>query len=141
MDQKPRILVADDELDILETLIFTLQQEGYEVSSAKDGEEALRRARELEPDLILLDVMMPKENGYRVSKILKEEMAAEKLSKDIKIVLLTARDLSGDAEREEMFMKFSQADEILYKPFELEELVHRIGAILGGSKEPEKPAG
>ena len=71
---KPRILLVDDEPDLVDTVKFRLEQEGYEVATAADGLEALDQARRLEPDLIILDVMMPKENSRRpgVGKNVKE---------------------------------------------------------------------
>ena len=70
MEQKT-ILIADDEVDIVETLKFVLETEGFNVITAYDGEEALKSAKEFMPDLMLLDVMMPKMNGYKVSRLLK----------------------------------------------------------------------
>ena len=127
---KPKILVVDDEPDIVETVKFSLDMDGFEVITAADGAEALNKARQIEPDLIVLDVMMPKENGYRVSQMLKEDQKAGKISKKFPIILLTARNLEGDPEREKMFMKFSDADAMMYKPFEMDDLVKRIHELL-----------
>lgn len=127
---KPKILVVDDEPDLLSTLEFRLQQEGYEVDTAVDGLAALERARGERHDLIVLDVMLPGENGYRVAHTLREE-ETEKGRPRTPILLLTARDLSGDPEREKMFMEFSQADVMMYKPFEMTELLDRIKTLLG----------
>jgi len=128
---KPKILLVDDEPDIVESIRFSLEPEGYEVFTAADGAEALERARELEPDLIVLDVMMPKENGYRVAKLLREDEQAKRISKRIRIILLTARNLTSDPDREKMFMDFSQADAMMYKPFEIDEIIGRIHGLLG----------
>jgi DNA-binding response OmpR family regulator len=127
---KPRILIVDDEPDIVETVRFSLEQEGFEVSTAADGEQGLESARRLQPDLIVLDVMMPKENGYRVAHQLREDQAAGKLAKRPAIILLTARNLQADPEREKMFVEFSQADLMLYKPFEMDDLVQRVRSLL-----------
>lgn len=127
---KPHILIVDDETDIVETVRFGLEQEGFEVSTAGDGEQALERARRMQPDLIVMDVMMPKENGYRVARQLREDQAAGKLAKRPAILLLTARNLKADPEREQMFAEFSQADAIMYKPFEMDELVKRVRGLL-----------
>lgn len=128
----PKILIADDEPDVLETVRFRLLQEGYEVVTARDGVEALGMARVVQPDLVLLDVMMPRENGYRVSRMLREDEARDVYPKGMKLVLLTARNLSGEADREGIFLEFSRADLMLYKPFDLEELVAQIGDVLLG---------
>ena len=66
-----KILIADDEPDILEILHYNLKQEGYEVYTAKDGDDALAKAKQLNPDLIILDIMMPKKTGVEVCSILR----------------------------------------------------------------------
>ena len=128
----PKILLADDEPDVVEALHFRLLQEGYEVTTARDGVEALGMARVTQPDLVLLDVMMPRENGYRVARMLREDEDRGVYPKGMKLVLLTARNLSGEPDREEIFLEFSRADLMLYKPFDLEELVARVGDVLLG---------
>ena len=71
MEVRPkRILIADDEPDILEIISYNLSKEGYEIYTAKDGNEAIERAKQLNPDLIILDVMMPKKTGVEVCQIL-----------------------------------------------------------------------
>jgi CheY-like chemotaxis protein len=125
------ILIADDDPDILETLTFRLQQRGYRVIQAHDGVEALQGVRASVPDLVILDVMMPKENGYRVARMIKEDEQAGKYPKKIHVILLTARNLEAQPEREKMFMDFSHADEMVYKPFEMEKLLECIGKLLG----------
>jgi two-component system, OmpR family, alkaline phosphatase synthesis response regulator PhoP len=131
--EKKKILLVDDEPDIVETIRFSLEQEGYEIVTAADGMEALDRARQIVPDLMVLDVMMPKENGYRVARTIREDEKAGRISKRIPIVLLTARNLEGDPEREKMFMEFSQADAMMYKPFEMDDLVQKIKQCLSHS--------
>ena len=74
--------------------------------------------------------MMPRENGYRVARTLREDERRGVYPHGLKIALLTARDLSGEPDREEIFLEFSRADLMLYKPFDLEELVARIGGLL-----------
>jgi CheY-like chemotaxis protein len=100
------ILIADDDSDILETLTFRLEQRGFHVVQAHDGEEAMQAFRASAPDLVILDVMMPKENGYRVARMIKEEKTFRK----IPIILLTARNLEAYPDREKMFMDFSHAE-------------------------------
>lgn len=126
----PRILLVDDEADIIETTRFSLEQEGFDVDTASDGLEGLQKARAILPDLVVLDVMMPKENGYRVSKLIREDQAAGKIKKRMPIILLTARNLEGDPEREKMFLEFSQCDLMMYKPFEMDDLVKKIRDLL-----------
>ena len=126
-----RILVVDDEPDILETIQFRLEQEGFQVLTASDGLQGLGAVKAHDPDLVILDVMMPGENGYRVAKMIRADEEAGKSNRRVPIILLTARDLSSDPEREKMFMNFSQADLMIYKPFEMDDLVARIAELLG----------
>jgi twitching motility two-component system response regulator PilH len=88
------------------------------------------------PDLVILDVMMPKENGYRVARMIKEEKTFRK----IPVILLTARNLEAYPDREKMFMDFSHADEVVYKPFEMEKLLESITKLLvgGGGADPSR---
>ena len=124
------ILIVDDEPDILAVLQFRVEQEGFEVRVARDGIAALAQVRESPPDLILLDVMLPGENGYRISKQIREDEESGVLP-HIPIILLTARDLSSDPEREKMFLEFSAADLMLYKPFDMPELLGHVNRLLG----------
>jgi len=84
---RPIVLVAEDDPDILQLLAFTLEGAGYEVLQAADGAEALRLATELRPDLAVLDVMMPKLTGYEVTRKIREQDSTRGMS----VVLLTAR--------------------------------------------------
>lgn len=134
-----KILIADDEPDVLESLQYRLMEEGYEVITATDGLEALGAARSGQPDLVLMDVMMPRENGYRVSRMLREDEDRGGYPGGLKVVLLTARNLASEPDRERIFLQFSRADLMLYKPFDLDELVARVGELLAGG-EPARQA-
>jgi CheY-like chemotaxis protein len=125
-----KILVVDDDSDLIETLRFSLDREGYEIATATNGLEALGAVRAFQPDLVVLDVMMPKENGYRVSRMIKEDEQSGRLSKKIPVILLTARNLEDDSGRGKMFRDFSMADEVIYKPFDMDALIKRIDALL-----------
>jgi DNA-binding response OmpR family regulator len=114
MDKK-RILIVDDEEDIVEPIQFRLEVEGYECLVANDGEEALLRAKRENPDLILLDIMLPKINGYKICRLLKFDESY----KHIPIIMLTARAQKTDIELGEK----TGADEYVTKPFEMDELV------------------
>ena len=116
------ILIIDDEQDMLDLLRPRLEAAGYEVSTASDGQEGLDKAREEKPDLILLDVMMPKIDGYQVCRFLK----FDEDYKHIPIVLLTARGQEQDRETG----KKVGADGYLTKPFEKEELLNTIDRLL-----------
>ena len=126
---RAKILVVDDQKDIVDTVSFSLQQEGYEVLTAFDGQEALRIARTEQPDLIVLDVMLPKENGYQVARYLREDEKEGKLPKRTKILMLTARTVP-EKQREEFLQTWSGAEVFMYKPFDLDELVRQVGEML-----------
>jgi len=122
---KGRILVVDDEIYIVHILDFSLGMEGYEVLTALDGEQALEKARAEHPDLIVLDIMMPKLDGYETCKMLK----AEASTKDIPVILLSAKGRNVDQK-----IGFEVgADDYITKPFSPRKLVERINAILGQS--------
>lgn len=128
--EKVKILVADDEEDVVETVRYRLEREGFEVITALNGLEALGAARVHRPQLLILDVMMPGENGYRVSRMIREDQESGSYPESLGILLLTARDLRQEPERERTMMEFSGADRALYKPFELDELVETVRAML-----------
>ncbi len=125
-----RILVVDDELDVLETVKYRLEQAGHEVETSGDGIQALGMVRVKRPDLLILDVMLPGENGYRVAHYIREDETAGVYPRRLPIILLTARDLSAEPDREKMFMDFSGADKVIYKPFDLEDLVRQVDELL-----------
>ena len=122
-DGQPVILAADDDPDIRELVAFRLERSGYTVLQAADGEEALALALEHKPDLAVLDVMMPKMDGFEVVRRLR----AEEPTKRMPIIMLTAR--AQDSDVEEGFE--SGADDYLRKPFSPQELRARVQAILG----------
>lgn len=133
VDGPKKILVVDDKHDIVETVSFCLTQEGFEVSSAYDGEQALEVARREQPDLIVLDVMLPKENGYQVARYLREDYQEGRISTRPKILLLTARTVS-EKQREDFLQTWSGAEVFMYKPFDLEELVSRVKELLSSDE-------
>src|SRR6478735_7029631 len=120
---QPVILTADDDPDIRELLAFRLERSGYTVLQAVDGEEALALALEHTPDLAVLDVMMPKMDGFEVVRRLR----AEEATKGMPIIMLTAR--AQDSDVEEGFD--AGADDYLRKPFSPQELRARVQSILG----------
>lgn len=131
MDSKgKKILVADDEPDILEIIEYNLKKEGYEVFTAKDGDDALQKARALRPDLIILDIMMPRKNGVEVCEILRMQPDF----RDVLILFLTA--LSD--ENSQIRGLETGADDFVSKPISPKVLVSRVNALFRRvNKEPE----
>lgn len=122
MEGKPKkILIADDEPDILEIVSYNLGKEGYEIYTAKDGNEAIERAKQLQPDLIILDIMMPKKTGVEVCQILRSQPAFQ----DTLIIFLTA--LSDEASQIKGLE--TGADDYVSKPISPKVLVSRVNAI------------
>lgn len=113
-----KILVVDDEKDITETLSFMLKAAGYDVITASDGEEGLKFAKEENPDLIILDVMMPKINGYKIARLLKYDNKY----KHIPIIMVTARGQDSD----KLIGEETGANEYITKPFEFEEVLTNV---------------
>ena len=113
-----KILIVDDEIDLVETIKFRLEAAGYDVVTAYDGQEALKKVRNEKPDLILLDVMMPSVDGYQVCRMLK----FDDKYRDIPIIMLTARGQDKDrATGEEV-----GADAYIAKPFDSKILMAKI---------------
>ena len=123
MSETKKILIVDDEQDIGETLKFMLEAEGYECFCAYDGETGLSLAKEIIPDLMILDVMMPKINGYKISRLLKYDSKY----KDIPIIMVTAR----SQEEDKLIGQETGVNEYITKPFELDEIIKKVNAYLG----------
>ena len=113
-----RVLIVDDEQDIVETIQFVLESQGYECICAYDGEVGLKRAKDNTPDLIVLDVMMPNINGYKISRLLMFDAKY----KNIPILMLTARSQKED----KLIGEETGADIYMTKPFDIEELVNNV---------------
>ena len=122
METKARkILIADDEPDILEILKYNLSNEGYEVITAKDGDEALEKARRSQPDLIILDVMMPKKTGVEVCQLLRAQSAF----KETLIIFLTAVNDEGS----QIKGLETGADDYISKPVSPKVFLSRVNAL------------
>lgn len=118
-----KILIVDDEQDIVETLKFMFETEGFECFCAYEGETGLNMAKELMPDLIILDVMMPKINGYKISRLLKYDNKY----KDIPIIMITARSQDED----KVIGEETGVNEYITKPFEMDFVIGRVKSYLG----------
>jgi diguanylate cyclase (GGDEF)-like protein len=117
-DAPIKVLVVDDERNILDIIKFNLEVEGYEVITSRDGEEALRLIQELRPDLILCDIMMPELDGLEVCRRLK----ADSRTNQIPVVMLSARTQAQD----KVASIEAGADDFITKPFDFSDLVARI---------------
>jgi len=117
-----KILVVDDEVDLVETVRFPLEMEGYHVLVSYNGEDALNQARKENPDLILLDLMLPKLDGYKVCRLLK----FDERYKHIPILMLTAK----TQEKDKVLGLETGADEYITKPFEMDYLMEKVKAYL-----------
>lgn len=120
---KPLILIADDDPDILALVSFRLERAGYEVVQARNGEEAVQVALARRPDLAVLDVMMPRVDGYEATRRLRQHEETSRMP----IILLTAR-----VQEEDVARGFDAgADDYVKKPFSPQELGSRVQAVLG----------
>lgn len=123
MPNSKKILIVDDEQDIVETLKFILEAQGYTCFCAYNGEDGLNQAKEIMPDLIILDVMMPKINGYKISRLLKYDNKY----KNIPIIMVTAR----SQEQDKLIGEETGVNEYISKPFELDEILAVVKKYLG----------
>jgi DNA-binding response OmpR family regulator len=117
MNQK-KILVVDDEPDLVETVRYPLEMEGYQVLVAYNGEDGLHQARNNGPDLIILDLMLPKLDGYKVCRLLK----FDERYKHIPVLMLTAK----TQEKDKLLGKETGADDYMTKPFDIDKLLERV---------------
>lgn len=130
MDNRQRkVLIADDEPDIVEILKYNLEKEGYQVYTAKDGDEAIDKARMHQPDLVVLDMMMPRKNGIEVCEILRSQPAF----RDTLILFLTA--LNDESTQLKGFS--TGADDYVSKPVSTSVFVSRVNALFRRVKKPE----
>ncbi len=119
----PSVLVVDDEPNIVLSLEFLLKQVGYDVRVARDGEQALDSIAQAKPGLVLLDVMMPKRDGYDVCQTIR----ANPDWADVRVIMLTAK--GRDVEREKGLAL--GADEYITKPFSTRDVVEKVRQFLG----------
>lgn len=123
-----KILIVDDEPNIVTALEFLLQRSGYEVLLAQDGEAALKQVEQHLPDLVLLDVMMSVKSGYEVCQRMRERPDWQ----HIKIIMLSAKGREAEVNKGLSL----GADSYVTKPFSNKDLVAKIGELLGAEAEP-----
>ena len=124
-ERKTRILLVDDEPDLVQMVSARLKAVGYEISTAYDGQEALERVKESRPDLMILDLMLPKLDGYKVCRLLK----FDERTRDIPILIFTARTQVEDV----TLATECGADAYLTKPFEAKVLLSKLQELLAAA--------
>ena len=118
MDRQKTVLIVEDEKNIVDILRFNLQREGYQTLEAYDGEDGLNKARSEKPDLILLDVMLPRMNGFEVCRALRQA------GDNVPVIILTAR----EEETDKVLGLEIGADDYITKPFSMREVIARVEA-------------
>lgn len=119
---KKKILIIDDEKDVVAELLLRLEAEGWEILAAYDGEEGLKKTRDQKPDLVLLDIVMPKLSGYQVCRKIKDDPEI----KEIPVIMLTAK---SDASTK-FTAKDIGSEGYVTKPFDSEKLVEKINKLI-----------
>ena len=130
MSNGKTVLIVEDEKNIVDILKFNLQRAGYQTLEAYDGEDGLSQALSANPDLILLDVMLPKKNGFDVCRALREQ------GSNVPVIILTAREEEAD----KVLGLEIGADDYITKPFSMRELVARVGANIRRTSMSPPPA-
>ena len=122
---RKKVLIVDDDPNLIKSLGWVLQKEGYDFDAAQDGEEAIVKAKETDPGVILLDIMMPRKSGYEVCSEVKNTPGME----DINVVILSAKSQQVDRE----MGLAAGADEYITKPFSPQVVVNKVKELLGES--------
>jgi DNA-binding response OmpR family regulator len=125
-----RLVLVDDDANLRHTLGYTLRQEGFEVFAAEDGERGVEAFRQHQPDVVVLDLMLPSIDGFEVCRRIRRES-------DVPIIMLTARDTEVD----KVVGLELGADDYLVKPFSPRELVARVRALMRRRRPPSAPVG
>ncbi|MBU0506786.1 MAG: response regulator [bacterium] len=118
---KRKVLIVDDELDLSEVTSFRLEVQGYEVRQAYNGHEGVEMAKTYQPDLILMDVLMPVMDGYEASKMLKRDEA----TRNIPVIAFTAANETMIGRK-----TIQRADDVVLKPFNIEDLLSKISVLI-----------
>ena len=122
MPEKKTILIIDDDSEIIDTLQTILTSNGYEILTAQDGNQGLETAEEMKPDLVILDMMMPKRSGFLVLEKLRRTRAVP-----LKVIMITA----NEGSRHKAYAEMLGGDDYIRKPFAMERLVESVDRLLG----------
>lgn len=127
---KHKVLIIEDERSLLEILKYNMEKEGFDVTTAADGQEGLQRAQLMQPDLVILDLMLPVIEGYEVCR----QLRADSKTQTARILMLTAR---SDEVDEIVGFKMG-ADDYVTKPFKIKPLIHRVNALMRRTQSAEQ---
>jgi len=128
----PRILLVDDDYEILEAMRLALEAKGYDVATARDGNEGLKKAELERPDLIVIDMMMPKRSGFLVlEKLVKRQPAGSRIGEspaeqEIPVIMITA----NEGKRHKEYAKMLGVRDYIHKPFSMDELLDAVKQVL-----------
>ena len=123
-----RVLIVDDDAEISESVRFALQKQGYEVLVARDGNQGLALAEREDPDLVILDMMMPKRSGFLVLERLRRTRRIP-----VRIIMITA----NEGSRHKAYAEMLGVDDYIHKPFAMDRLLGAVKRLLEGSPPPE----
>ena len=121
-DSRKRILIVDDDPEIVEALRYALKSKGYEIMVARDGNQGLAMAEKENPDLVILDMMMPKRSGFLVMEKLRKTE-----EKPLRIIMITA----NEGSRHKAYAEMLGVDDYIRKPFAMDRLLDSVGRLLG----------
>jgi DNA-binding response OmpR family regulator len=124
--KKKRILLVDDDAEIIEALRFALSAQGYEILVARDGNQGLAMAEREDPDLVILDMMMPKRSGFLVLEKLRRTRPVP-----IRVIMITA----NEGSRHKAYAEMLGVDDYIRKPFAMDRLLDSVARLLGGERK------
>ncbi|GAB5403796.1 MAG: response regulator transcription factor [Aureliella sp.] len=122
-ESKPHVLVVDDDNEIVESMRYALESSGLQVSVARDGNQGLALAEKLKPDVLILDMMMPKRSGFLVLEQLRRDV-------DIRVIMITG----NEGNRHQQYAELLGVDDYIRKPFPMERLIESVQKLIGDDK-------
>ncbi len=122
-ESKPHVLVVDDDNEIVESMRYALESSGLEVSVARDGNQGLALAEKLKPDVLILDMMMPKRSGFLVLEQLRRDI-------DIRVIMITG----NEGNRHQQYAELLGVDDYIHKPFPMERLIESVQKLIRGDE-------
>ncbi|MCA9193260.1 MAG: response regulator [Planctomycetales bacterium] len=125
-NKKPHVLLVDDDAEIVEAIRYALESSGFEVSIARDGNQGLALAEQISPDLLILDMMMPKRSGFLVLEQLRREG-----NDRVRVIMITG----NEGNRHQQYAEFIGVDDYIRKPFPMDRLIASAKQLTGGDQE------